>query len=396
MARRNRVSVYDGIYHVTSRIANRALLLEDGEVKDRIMEWVFSVADFSGVEVWAFCIMDNHLHLFVHVPPVPERLWLDPDDEPCAYAFGMRPPECREPLWSPDGDCPRAPDGDCPRASSPRATTPVGDSPRPARPALGFMLDDGEMLERLARLYGPDRAEAIGRAWESLRNHGLDRQVDERKERYCRRMYNLSQFVKTLKERVSMWYNAEYGHAGCLWQGRFYSGVVEKSAVVKAVVAAYVGYNPVKAKIAAAPERWRWSSYALAVADPGSDGSRCRAMYERMLGRPWEEVRATLESMYADDLPEDVSPERLKEWLDDYDEDAKGEWTGAKEYRASQAIRATMRMFSGAYIGRDVAFLDRVARLLPEKFPRAGRRSVKRCRAFVWETPRPDLLKDAA
>ena len=38
MARKNRVSVYDGIYHVTSRIANRAMLLAEDEVKDRIME----------------------------------------------------------------------------------------------------------------------------------------------------------------------------------------------------------------------------------------------------------------------------------------------------------------------------------------------------------------------
>ena len=54
MARKNRVSVYDGIYHITSRIANRAMLLAEDEVKDRIMEWTVSVAAFSGVEVWAF------------------------------------------------------------------------------------------------------------------------------------------------------------------------------------------------------------------------------------------------------------------------------------------------------------------------------------------------------
>ena len=119
MARKNRVSVYDGIYHITSRIANRAMLLAEDEVKDRIMEWIASVAAFSGVEVWAFCIMDNHLHLFVHVPPVPERFWLNPDDEPAAYAFGMRPPECREPLWSPGGDSPPPP-----RILSPRWTVP--------------------------------------------------------------------------------------------------------------------------------------------------------------------------------------------------------------------------------------------------------------------------------
>ena len=379
MARKNRVSVYDGVYHVTARVANRAMLFAEEEVKEKIAEWIAPVADFSGVEVWSYCVMDNHLHLLVHVPPVPGRYWLDPNDEPVAYAFGMRPPECSVPLWSPDGDCPRVSDGDC-----------------PLRPSLGFMLDDGEMLERLSRLYGPKRASEIGKEWDSLRERGCGRAVDEAKERYCRRMYNLTQFVKTLKERISMWYNDRYGHAGSLWEGRFYSGVVEKDAVVKAVVAAYVGYNPVKAGVAGSPESWRWSSYALAVADGGPDGGRCRAMYERMLGRPWEEVRATLESIFADRLPESVSANALKEWLDDYDENAKGNWRGAGMYRASQAIRATMRMFSGAYIGRSADFLERVAGLLPEKFPRAGMRSIRRCRAFVWELPRPDLLKSSA
>ena len=71
-------------------------------------------------------------------------------------------------------------------------------------------------------------------------------------------------------------------------------------------------------------------------------------------------------------------------------------WRGAGDYRASQAIRATMRLFSGAYIGHSADFLKRVAGFLPEKFPRAGSRSVRRCRAFVWELPCPDLLKVAA
>ena len=48
--------------------------------------------------------MDNHLHLIVHVPPVPKEYWIDANDEPAAYAFGMRPPECRVPLWN--GDSP--------------------------------------------------------------------------------------------------------------------------------------------------------------------------------------------------------------------------------------------------------------------------------------------------
>ena len=380
MARKNRMSVYDGVYHVTTRIANRAMLLKPEAVKDRIKEWISSVAAFSGVEVWSWCIMDNHLHLFLHVPPVPERYWLDPKVEPAAYAFGMRPPECREPLWSPQGDCPPS-------------SRPAGDCPPPPRPSLDFMLSDDEMLDRLRFLYGAKGADVVAKRWESLREHGNDVAVDEEKERYCRRMYNLSQYCKTLKERISMWYNEEFDHAGCLWQGRFHSAVVERSANVVAVVAAYIGYNPVKARIASAPERWRWSSYALAVTDGGDEGVHCRKMYERMLGRPWAEVRAVLESIYADKLPDDMSPEMLKELFDYYekedgDADNAGSDPSAAKFRASQAIRATMRFFShGAYIGRDFAFLERVGALLPRKFPRAGRKSIKWCRAFSWELP---------
>ena len=38
MARKNRVSVYDGVYHVTARVANRAMLFAEEEVKEKIAE----------------------------------------------------------------------------------------------------------------------------------------------------------------------------------------------------------------------------------------------------------------------------------------------------------------------------------------------------------------------
>ena len=127
MARKNRVTVPDGIYHVTARVAHRAMLLMDERVKDRICGWIRDVARFSGVEVYSYCVMDNHLHLLVHVPRVPERYWLAPGEEPPAYAFGMRPPEIQVPVWTP---------GDSPRASAPSLAS--GDSPRTSRPPVGI------------------------------------------------------------------------------------------------------------------------------------------------------------------------------------------------------------------------------------------------------------------
>ena len=121
MARKNRVVVPGGTYHVTSRLAERARWLEDPRLKDEIVRWLHDIAEFSGVELLAWCIMDNHFHILVHVPEVPEESRIVPSEEPAAYAFGMRPAECNPPLWPSAGDGSRA-----------LAGTANGDSPRSA------------------------------------------------------------------------------------------------------------------------------------------------------------------------------------------------------------------------------------------------------------------------
>ena len=122
MARKNRVVVPGGTYHVTSRLAERARWLEDPRLKDDIVRWLHGIAEFSGVELLAWCIMDSHFHILVHVPEVPEEYRLVPSEEPAAYAFGMRPAECNPPLWPSAGDSPRASAGTTGAAD--------GDSPR--------------------------------------------------------------------------------------------------------------------------------------------------------------------------------------------------------------------------------------------------------------------------
>jgi len=385
MSRKNRVTVPDGIYHVTARVAHGAMLFMDGEMKSRIMSWAGDIAAFSGVEVFSLCVMDNHLHILVHVPRVPKEYWLSPDEEPAAYAFGMRPPECRAPVWRPAG-------GDCPREEEHAAS---------ARPPTGFTLPDGEMARRLARLRvgldgAEDEARRIETRWASMRGRGLASAVDGEKDRLCRRMYNLSQFVKTLAERVSQRYNETTGHAGCLWQGRFYSGVVENDADVLAVVAAYIEYNPVKAGIAAKPGSWRWSSYHLACEDGGAAGKTARRMYERMLRRPWAAAKAKMEAIFADRLPDGVDARALEEYLRSAErissgrgKDASGAAADAMPtIRASQTIRLAARsLWRGAYIGRSTLFGDSIARMLPPRFPRPGMRSLLRCTTLSWALP---------
>ena len=228
MARKNRISVPNGIYHVTTRIAHGAMLLKSDAVKERVVSAMYKTAAFSGVELYAWCVMDNHIHMLVHVPNVPKQYRVNPDIDPPSYAFGMRPAECRIPIWSKDDD------------------VPITALPRPP---LEFKLPDEELLRRIRILYDAKTAEKKLNSWNAAIATGASYVVEEEKERYFRRMYNISQFMKTFKERVTKMFNEDYGHKGALWQGRFYSGLVENISQVLSIVAAYIDYNPVKDNI---------------------------------------------------------------------------------------------------------------------------------------------------
>ena len=372
MARKNRLVVSDGVYHVTTRVANRAFLFRDDELKDRIVEWMYGVADFSGVDLLAWCVMENHLHLLVHVPDVPERLWLDGSRPPTPSDFTLRPAECNPSRWISSGDSPLS----------------AGDSPRP-RPPVGFMLSDDEMVERLVGLYGQKAATAKGEYWTQMRSNGRNAEVDAEKERYCRRMYNISQFVKTLKERIAMRYNngtyragnkkgkgtrREPEHAGHLFEGRFYSSLVERTREGYGAVASYIGVNPVKAGIADSPASWSWSSFALAVNGGGMRAQRCREAYERMFGCGWEEARALMEKMMSDRLPEGFDQERDGFTYEADDGDGV---LRRRPLRVTQAIWLRVRAFThGTVISRDPSFAMGILARHPRNFPHGGTWSV--------------------
>ncbi len=339
----------NGTYHITSRIVNKERWLRDPRLKDEIVEWLHGVAAFSGVELLAWCIMDNHFHVLVHVPEVPYEFWIDPDTSPASHAFGMRPAECRTPIWSPPSD------GDSPRAE--------GGS---VRPAVGFTLPDDEMLRRLAAYHGDEtRAKATVAYWERLRAEGNAVAAEADKSRYLRRMYNVSHFAKTLKERIARAVNKRTGHVGHVFEGRFHSALVQGDAAVEHVVSLYVDYNPHKAGMLAPGERYRWSSFGQAEGT-GPHAASCRKAYERIWNLPWTEARRQILAAFAAKLPEG--------------DDVEGHvLVGKLRVTPAQLVKLRIPALSrGAFIGRTVSFVHEAAGLLPRTFPRAGSRSLRR------------------
>ena len=370
MARKNRVVVPGGTYHVTSRLAERARWLEDPRFKDDIVRWLHDIAEFSGVELLAWCVMDNHFHVLVHVPEVPEEYRAVPSEEPAAYAFGMRPAECNPPLWPSAGDSPRAAHGGTAGAAGGPGVAD-GDSPRRERPPTGFTLPDGEMSRRLSALYGARRADMFLRRWEELRSKGQDAVVEAEKERFCRRMYSLSPFVKTFKERIAHHVNRRLARTGHVFEGRFFSGLVDE-ADAQRMVSLYIDCNPVRAGLADDPSGYAWCGYAAARDVRSAYCARCRRGYEATFGMGWTDADRAMREAFRAKLPADAQ-KRL----------AKGEL----RLSPSQIVHLRVPELSfGAYVSRHADFARRALGRLARGFPAASARSLERLAAMVdWD-----------
>ena len=123
---------------------------------------------------------------------------------------------------------------------------------------------EAELLRRMAVLYG--EAYVAGRVlqWAEWRKNGATYLADAERDRLLARMGDVSAFVKTLKQRYSMSFNARHKRTGTLWEERFKSVLVENGENAKAAVAAYIDLNPVRAKLVADPKDYRWSGYGEA------------------------------------------------------------------------------------------------------------------------------------
>ena len=70
MARTRRIKFTDrdALHHVTSRVSGRQMLLAGAGVKGDMLGALERAAEFSGVNVGSFALLDNHFHIVVQVP----------------------------------------------------------------------------------------------------------------------------------------------------------------------------------------------------------------------------------------------------------------------------------------------------------------------------------------
>lgn len=198
--RRKRNRGFEGVsyFHVMSRTVNGEALFGKRE-KEVFRKMIWQVAEFSGVRVITYAVMNNHFHLLLEVP---ER------------------------------------------------NTEVSDE---------------EIVRRFKVLYPRPTPWQPMRA-EVLKSHLSEGTAEgkEIKRQLLARMHDVSEMVKTLKQRFSLWFNRSKERFGPLWSDRFKSVLIEGDLWVLRTVAAYIDLNPVRAGLVEDPKDYRFCGYGEA------------------------------------------------------------------------------------------------------------------------------------
>jgi hypothetical protein len=189
-------------YHVVSRVVDRQFVLGEEE-KDKMVEYMRTYERFGGLRVISYCIMSNHFHILVEVPQ---------------------------------------------------------------RPDAAALPDDAGLVAKVRADLGDKLANELEWQLELHRKQGNTSAAEELRERWFGRMWDISAFMKVLKQRFTQWFNGRHARRGTLWEDRFRSVLVEGKGQALRTMAAYIDLNPVRAKICDDPKDYRWCGYAEAVA----------------------------------------------------------------------------------------------------------------------------------
>ena len=190
------------IYHLISRVVDRRFVFAERECEAFRM-YMRMYENFSGCRVLSYCLMSNHFHLLLEVPPMAES----------------------------------------------------------------GLSDEALLQRLSALYSGAFVAGVAAELAESKKNAGddaTDKGVGAIHARFTYRMHDLSQFMKGLLIRFTRWFNRTHSRTGTLWEERFKSVIVE-SGVAARTMAAYIDLNPVRAGMVKDPADYRWSSYGEAI-----------------------------------------------------------------------------------------------------------------------------------
>ena len=152
-------------------------------------------------------------------------------------------------------------------------------------------ISDKELIRRMRALYPKHYVQEYEKSLAEAQKAKDEKYHKYLRDKYLYRMNDVSEFMKTLKQRFTMWFNRVHSRRGTLWEERFKSILVEGSENALVMMASYIDLNAVRAGIVKDPKAYRYSGYGEAVG--GSQQAR-KGLKSVMLSlgpeMPWGQV----------------------------------------------------------------------------------------------------------
>lgn len=180
-------------------------------------------------------------------------------------------------------------------------------------------VSDRELMRRYKVLYPKPtkyQTASIEVMESDLKQGGEEADVIRRK--LVARMGDVSEFMKTVKQRFSVWYNRSHQRYGTLWAERFKSVLVEGEGAALQTMAAYIDLNPVRAEIVKDPKDYRFCGYAEAVVGHSAAAKGLKAIWRDFGAEPLKAHRELIFGKRAfDSNASEMSRKRALKILED-------------------------------------------------------------------------------
>ena len=296
-------------FHCVSRVVNRDFVFHDAE-REKFADILRAVETFAGIRVLTWTILSNHFHVLLEIPEKP----------------------------------------------------------------ADFDLTDGEFWQRIEALYSDEEVDEIRATFRSFRDEigGAAGEIlaQQYRQKFLDRMLDLSEAMKTLKQRFSMWFNRQHERVGTLWESRFKSVLVEGGPDTLMKVAAYVDLNAVRAGLVTDPKDYRWCGYAEAL---GASTKPIRVKGRQALSAVvGHDERTAIPSRDAKDIRNSwkmvlseyrkllfgVGDETMTKKGGFTEEEVRAVWAAGGKLTQPQLLRCRIRYFTDGLVIGSKAFLE--------------------------------------
>ena len=299
--------------------------------KAKFVELMREYEAFCGVDVLSYCILSNHFHILIAVPKRPSEL---PSED--------------------------------------------------------------ELLRRLDSVSGATLTASKARQmFDMFRKAKDEAGALAFRQSIWKRFYDVSEFMKLLKQRYTQWHNRRHQRKGTLWEERFKSVLVEGAGHVLATMAAYIDLNPVRAGIVKDTKDYRWCSYGEAMAGkkrarlgiqkiaealhgPEESLTRCMEIYRQKLA---------IDGMENEGTREDGSPMRLGIKV----EAAKEILKAKGKLPMSEYLKCRVRYFGDGLVLGSREFVDGIFRENRKRFGDKRQSGARRMRGVEITPDQPEL-----